>query len=70
MSEPDILDCDSTDNPVCPWCGWEIDATDFRGNNETWDCPNCRQPVEIEAEYSRTFTTTKGKPRRPQAPNQ
>lgn len=61
MSEEDT---EYTDNPTCPYCGYEIqNVSDYDGafySEELYefDCPDCEKPVRCQAHISFSYTTT------------
>lgn len=54
-------DCFYTDEPICPHCGTELGSDDMN-ESQAVECYVCKGQVEVEVEYSRSFTTRiKGK---------
>jgi hypothetical protein len=53
---------ESTTDETCPWCGesigdlWDYNWQNLSGQSVKTDCGNCEKPIEIEAEYSVTYT--------------
>lgn len=56
----DELDCCCTDNPVCPYCGYEEHESWEISDKETqYSCDECGKIYRIEQEFSRTFSSSK-----------
>lgn len=65
VPNPKCLGCDgtgydtqSTDEPICPWCGEEM-STDDLHQSTTRRCCHCNNDVEVEVERSVSYTTAK-----------
>ena len=54
-------DCHYTDEPICPHCGSELSSDDLNESQDI-ECYVCEGKIEVEVDYSRSFTTrVKGK---------
>lgn len=57
------IDCDNTDEPICPYCGEEFPVCEDWGwnalNQADTECPACGNTYRVTAEYSVTYTTEK-----------
>lgn len=61
MDAPEEIDCDGTDDPVCPWCGDVGQGSEFclDGREEEYDCDACGKPYVVTPDYSVTYSTRK-----------
>lgn len=57
------IDCDCTDEIVCPYCGYEHEESyEYIGHNESdkiIDCASCDKRFNVSVEYSVTYSTQK-----------
>ena len=57
------IDCEDTDEPVCPHCGAEFQVCEDWGwdakNQADTNCPGCGQTYRTTVEYYATYTTEK-----------
>jgi len=57
------IDCDNTDDPVCPWCGTKIPVIEDWGwnarNQVETSCDECGRPFYAVAHYSVSYSTGK-----------
>lgn len=54
-------DCFYTDEPICPHCGTQQGSDDLH-ENQNIECYVCHGEMEVEVDYTRSFTTrVKGK---------
>jgi len=50
------------DDVKCPHCGYEYDPDEPYGSGLTeTECVNCDSAIEVEVEYTTTYSTSKGK---------
>lgn len=63
MAEPDDIECEGTDEVVCPYCGYEFEASweFFQDHSNTTDieCMGCDKTFECEQEVVVSYTTSK-----------
>jgi len=56
------IDNEFTDEPVCPWCGYELfDAWEYDDEVEDEECCECDKKFDIFRHHSISYSTTKKK---------
>jgi transposase-like protein len=50
----------TTDNIVCPWCGYEH-RDSWEMSDGDYECHGCEKPISVTSYSSREITTSKGK---------
>ena len=56
----DEYDHTSTDEVVCPYCGYiHMDSFDFPDSFEDYACDNCGEKFDMQREYTVEYTTYK-----------
>ena len=53
------IDCEDTDNPVCPYCGIEDDEWYDPCDDDEVTCGNCEKVYYIRVEVTYVFTSRK-----------
>jgi hypothetical protein len=54
------IDHESTDEIVCPYCGWEdTDSWDARKDDGEEECPDCEKKFSYSRHTTVSYTTTK-----------
>ena len=60
MPEKEIIDHESTDNIVCPYCGYEYwGSSEYPDSDDYFECVNCKKHFFMEIDVSVTYTTLK-----------
>ncbi len=64
MAEPEDIECEGTDEVVCPYCGYEFEASwEFFSEShrmfEEIDCNGCGKKFRATADYSVTYYSEK-----------
>lgn len=49
------------DKPICPFCGYEFEPDDLYESQEELQCGNCSSYMDVEVEYTATYSTSKSK---------
>ena len=53
------IDCDRTDEIVCPYCGYEFsDSYEYRDSGVI-DCGDCDRKINLTVDYSVSYSTSK-----------
>lgn len=51
------IDCEYTDNLVCPYCGWEHDDTYDMNEAGEHSCEKCDKNFSYDVYYSKSYTS-------------
>ena len=57
MSVAKEIDCEFTNMPVCPYCGYEWDDDCEMNESSSAECPECLKKFRYEVEYSKSFSS-------------